>query len=162
MTHRSSVSSAQAALGQGTASRGLPIGDNKPMSSAQSQTTGPVRADVWLWAARFFKTRSLAKQAIDGGKIDLNGSGCKPAKTVHVGDVLRISRGVERLEVEVLALSEKRGQASVAQTLYRESEASVAAREAAKAQRKLVGAMAPPGRPDKQERRELRRLKDSM
>ncbi len=138
------------------------MGDNKPMSSAQSQTTGPVRADVWLWAARFFKTRSLAKQAIDGGKIDLNGSGCKPAKAVQVGDVLRISRGVERLEVEVLALSEKRGQASAAQALYRESEASVAAREAAKAQRKLVGAMAPPGRPNKQERRELRRLKDSM
>ncbi|WP_266182779.1 RNA-binding S4 domain-containing protein [Dyella humicola] len=132
------------------------------MSSAQLQTTGPVRADVWLWSARFFKTRSLAKQAIDGGKIDLNGSSCKPAKAVHVGDVLRISRGVERLEVEVLALSEKRGQPSVAQTLYRESEASVAAREAAKAQRKLVGPMAPPGRPDKQERRKLRRLKDSM
>ena len=112
--------------------------------------------------SRFFKTRSLAKQAIDGGKIDLNGSGCKPAKTVHVGDVLRISRGVERLEIEVLALSEKRGQASAAQALYRESEASVAAREAAKAQRKLVGAAAPPGRPDKHERRELRRLKDSM
>jgi ribosome-associated heat shock protein Hsp15 len=141
---------------------GLPMSDNRRMSSAQSSSTGPVRADVWLWAARFFKTRSLAKLAIDGGKIDLNGSGCKPAKTVHVGDVLRISRGVERLEVEVLALSEKRGQASVAQGLYRESEASVAAREAAKAQRKLVGAMAPPGRPDKQERRELRRLKDSM
>jgi ribosome-associated heat shock protein Hsp15 len=69
---------------------------------------------------------------------------------------------VERVEVEVLVLSEKRGQASVAQALYRESEASVAAREAAKAQRKLVGTMAPPGRPDKQERRELRRLKDSM
>ncbi len=138
------------------------MGDNTPMSSAQSQSTGPVRADVWLWAARFFKTRSLAKQAIDGGKIDLNGSGCKPAKAVHVGDVLRIGRGVERLEVEVLALSEKRGPASDAQTLYRESEASVTAREAAKAQRKLVGAMAPPGRPDKQERRELRRLKDSM
>ena len=131
------------------------------MSSTTTPATA-VRADVWLWAARFFKTRSLAKQAIDGGKIDLNGSGCKPAKTLHVGDVLRISRGVERLEVEVLALSEKRGQASVAQALYRESEASVAAREAAKAQRKLVGAMAPPGRPDKQERRELRRLKDSM
>jgi ribosome-associated heat shock protein Hsp15 len=144
------------------ATGGFPMSDNKPMSSAQSQSTGPVRVDVWLWVARFFKTRSLAKQAIDGGKIDLNGSGCKPAKTIHVGDVLRISRGVERLDVEVLALSEKRGQASVAQALYRESEASVAAREAAKAQRKLVGAMAPPGRPDKQERRELRRLKDSM
>ncbi|WP_267224349.1 RNA-binding S4 domain-containing protein [Dyella silvae] len=132
------------------------------MSSTSSPQTDAVRADVWLWAARFFKTRSLAKQAIDGGKIDLNDGTCKPAKAVHVGDVLRIGRGEERLEVEVLALSEKRGPAPAAQALYRESEASVAAREAAKAQRKLVGAMAPPGRPDKQARRELRRLKDSM
>lgn len=138
------------------------MGDNGPMSSAPSPSISPVRADVWLWAARFFKTRSLAKQAIDGGKIDLNNASCKPAKAVHVGDVFRISRGEERLEVEVLALSEKRGPALVAQGLYRESEASVKAREEAKAQRKLVGAMAPPGRPDKQARRELRRLKDSM
>jgi ribosome-associated heat shock protein Hsp15 len=132
------------------------------MASPESPLQAPVRADVWLWAARFFKTRSLAKQAIDGGKIDLNDASCKPAKAVHVGDVFRIGRGEERLEVEVLVLSEKRGPASVAQALYRESEASIAAREAAKAQRKLVGAMAPPGRPDKQARRELRRLKDSM
>lgn len=138
------------------------MGDNGPMSSAPSPSISPVRADVWLWAARFFKTRSLAKQAIDGGKIDLNNASCKPAKAVHVGDVFRISRGEERLEVEVLALSEKRGPALVAQGLYRESEASVKAREEAKAQRKLVGTMAPPGRPDKQARRELRRLKDSM
>lgn len=135
--------------------------DNAAMASPDS-LSAPVRADVWLWAARFFKTRSLAKQAIDGGKIDLNDGTCKPAKAVHVGDVLRISRGEERLEVEVLALSEKRGPAAAAQALYRESEASVAVREAAKAQRKLTGAMAPPSRPDKQARRELRRLKDSM
>jgi len=121
-----------------------------------------VRADVWLWAARFFKTPSLAQQAIDGGKIDLNDGACKPAKVVHVGDVFRISRGEERLEVEVLGLSERRGPAPVAQALYRESESSMAARAAAQAQRKLVGAMAPPGRPDKQARRELRRLKDFM
>jgi ribosome-associated heat shock protein Hsp15 len=132
------------------------------MSSAQPQNQDAVRADVWLWAARFFKTRSLAKQAIEGGKVDLNDGSCKPAKPVRVGDVLRIGRGEERLEVEVLALSEKRGPAEVAQSLYRESAASQAAREAAKAQRKLVGSMAPPGRPDKQARRELRRLKDSM
>jgi ribosome-associated heat shock protein Hsp15 len=132
------------------------------MTSPQAPGAAPIRADVWLWAARFFKTRSLAKQAIDGGKIDLNDGTCKPAKAVHVGDVFRISRGEERLQVEVLGLSEKRGPAPVAQALYRESEASLAAREAAKAQRKLVGAMAPPGRPDKQARRELRRLKDSM
>jgi ribosome-associated heat shock protein Hsp15 len=121
-----------------------------------------VRADVWLWAARFFKTRSLAKQAIDGGKVQLNDASCKPAKAVSVGDRLRIGRGEERLEVEVLGLSEQRGPAPQAQALYRESEASLAAREAAKAQRKLVGAMAPPTRPDKHARRELRRLKDSM
>lgn len=132
------------------------------MSALQTPGVAAVRADVWLWAARFFKTRSLAKQAIDGGKVDLNGSTCKPAKAVHVGDKLRIGRGEERLEVEVLALSEQRGPAPVAQALYRESEASIATREAAKAQRKLVGSMAPPGRPDKQARRELRRLKDSM
>jgi len=120
-----------------------------------------IRVDVWLWAARFFKTRSLAKQAIDGGRIDINGSGCKPAKAVHVGDRLKIGRGEERLEVEVLALSEKRGPASAAQSLYRESEASVAARELAREQRRLTGASGPPTRPDKQARRELRRLKDS-
>ena len=118
-----------------------------------------VRVDVWLWAARFFKTRSLAKQAIDGGKIDVNEAGCKPAKTLHPGDRLRITRGEERLEVEVLALSEKRGPAAAAQALYRETEASLAAREQAREQRRLVGAVGPLRRPDKQELRELRRLR---
>jgi ribosome-associated heat shock protein Hsp15 len=120
-----------------------------------------VRADIWLWAARFFKTRSLAKQAIDGGKISVNDVGCKPAKTLRPGDRIRITRGEERLEVEVLVMSEQRGPASVAQTLYRETEASLQAREAAREQRRLVGAIGPLRRPDKQERRELRRLKDS-
>lgn len=132
------------------------------MSSPPAPATVSVRADVWLWAARFFKTRSLAKQAIEGGKVELNDAPCKPAKGVQVGDVLRVRRGEERMEVEVLAISGQRGPASAAQALYRESAASIAARDAAKAQRKLVGAMAPPGRPDKQARRELRRLKDSM
>ncbi|MFC5741688.1 RNA-binding S4 domain-containing protein [Dyella tabacisoli] len=121
-----------------------------------------VRADIWLWAARFFKTRSLAKQAIDGGKIDVNGGGCKPAKALHMGDLLKITRGEERLEVEVLALAEQRGPASVAQTLYRESEASVAARLARQEQRRLMGGgvLRPVLKPDKHGRRELRRLKD--
>jgi len=119
-----------------------------------------VRADVWLWAARFFKTRSLAKQAIVGGRIDVNGAGCKPAKTLHAGDRLKIGRGEERLEVEVLALSDRRGPASMAQTLYVETEASRAAREVAREQRRLIGADGPPKRPDKQARRELRRLRD--
>lgn len=124
----------------------------------QDQT---VRADVWLWAARFFKTRSLAKQAIDGGKVEVNGAGCKPSRPLHVGDTLKISRGEERVELGVLALSGKRGPASVAATLYEESEASRVAREAAREQHRLLGANGPPRRPDKQARRELRRFKDT-
>jgi ribosome-associated heat shock protein Hsp15 len=122
-----------------------------------------VRADVWLWAARMYKTRSLAKQAIDGGKVDVNGGGCKPAKAVHAGDSIRLTRGEERLEVEILALTEKRGPASAAQVLYRETEASRTAREQLREQRRLSGEGLnhPPKRPNKQERRELRRLKDS-
>jgi ribosome-associated heat shock protein Hsp15 len=127
----------------------------------ENETLASVRADVWLWAARFFKTRSLAKQAIDGGKVVVNEAGCKPSKPLHPGDRLRITRGEERLEADVLALSERRGPASVAQTLYRETEASRQGREQAREQRRLVGAPGPLRRPDKQARRELRRLKDS-
>ena len=130
------------------------------MNDPHSNDLAEVRADIWLWAARFFKTRSLAKQAIDGGRIEVNGSGCKPAKLLHAGDVLKIGRGEERLEVEVLVLADRRGPASVAQTLYRESEASRLAREAQREQRRLVGVQAPRQRPDKHARRELRRLKD--
>ena len=119
----------------------------------------PVRADVWLWAARFFKTRRLSREAIDGGKVELNDGTCKSSKTVKVGDVLRVTRGVERLEVEVLGLSDKRGPASVAQALYRESAASVAARETQRERQRLLGAAGPVHRPDKQARRHLRRLK---
>lgn len=121
-----------------------------------------VRVDVWLWAARFFKTRSLAKQAIGGGKVDVNDGPCKAARSLKVGDRLAIRRGEERLEVEVLALSSQRGPAPVAQALYRESESSRLAREAAREQRRLLGAglRHPAGRPDKHGRAALRRLKD--
>ena len=105
------------------------------MSKPAANPVTDLRADQWLWAARFFKTRSLAKQAIDGGKVDVNGAGCKPAKALHIGDRLRLSRSEERLEVEVLGLSDKRGPASVAQALYRETEASRVARETANLQR---------------------------
>jgi ribosome-associated heat shock protein Hsp15 len=131
------------------------------MSDPKTFSADEVRADVWLWAARFFKTRSLAKQAIDGGKVDVNGGGCKPAKALHIGDLLKISRGEERLEVQVLALSDRRGPAPVAQALYRETDASRTTREAAREQHRLIGASGPPTRPDKQARRQLRRLKDS-
>ncbi|HEV2538634.1 MAG TPA: S4 domain-containing protein [Frateuria sp.] len=129
-----------------------------------NETPAGVRADVWLWAARFFKTRSLAKQAIDGGKVDVNGADCKPAKLLHAGDRLQISRGEERLEVVVQALSERRGSAPVAQTLYRETEASLAGREAARVQRRLgaSGLLRPSTRPDKQARRLIQKFKDEQ
>ena len=118
-----------------------------------------LRADVWLWAARFFRTRSQCRLAIDGGKIEHNEAACKPAKAIKPGDRLRITRGEERIEIEVLALSDKRGPANVAQALYRETDASRIARESAREQRRLVGRVGPDRRPDKQDRRALRRLK---
>jgi len=132
------------------------------MKHALHEAPAEVRADVWLWAARMYKTRSLAKQAIEGGKVDVNGGGCKPSKALHVGDTVRLTRGEERLELEIRALAELRGPASVAQTLYRETEASRLAREQAREQRRLTGAGLnhPSSRPNKQQRRELRRLKD--
>lgn len=136
------------------------VSDNGAVNDTADQTLHEVRADVWLWAARFFKTRSLAKQAIEGGKVELNHASCKPAKPLHAGDTLRITRGEERLEVEVLALSERRGPAPEAQALYRESAESLATREAHRELRRLTGVQAPPRRPDKHARRLLRDLKD--
>ncbi len=121
-----------------------------------------LRVDLWLWTARFFKTRKLARQAIETGRIDVNDAACKPAKGLHLGDRLRISRAEERLELVVLGLSARRGPASEARQLYRETAASLVAREAAREQRRLSGAAFdhPPGRPDKQARRQLRKIKD--
>ncbi|TCV97206.1 heat shock protein Hsp15 [Luteibacter rhizovicinus] len=126
--------------------------------------TSEVRADVWLWAARFFKTRSLAKQAIDGGKVELNGAACKPARPITVGDRLRVSRGEEKLECEVIALSVKRGPASEAQKLYSETEESAAGRERQREDRRMTGGalLRPASRPDKKARRLIQAVKDSL
>lgn len=134
------------------------------MTTSNAKPVDEVRADVWLWVARFFKTRSLAKQAIEGGKVEVNDGGCKAAKSLHVTDRLRITRGEERLEIELLMLSSRRGSASEASLLYRETDASRALREANREQRRLTGAAFdhPAGRPDKQARRQLRRLKDAQ
>ena len=115
-----------------------------------------------MWAARFFKTRSLAKQAIAAGRIEIDGAACKPSRLVHVGDGLRIMRGEESFEIEVLMASDRRGAAAAAQTLYRESEASRAAREAGAAQRRAehAGYRPPDRKPDKRARRLLRALGD--
>ena len=121
-----------------------------------------VRLDQWLWAARFFRTRSLAKQAIETGKVEVGGQRAKPSRTVRCGDAMRIERAGEAFEVEVLAVSDVRGPADVAQALYRESEASIAARaqarELARAQRN--GYRPPETKPDKRARRLIRALGD--
>lgn len=121
-----------------------------------------IRLDLWLWAARFFRTRALAKQAIETGKVEVGGQRAKPSRGVHVGDVLVVARGEERFEIEVLALSGVRGPASVAQALYRESESSQLARERMRATRaaERAGYQPPDGKPDKRARRLIRALGD--
>jgi ribosome-associated heat shock protein Hsp15 len=121
-----------------------------------------MRLDLWLWAARFHKTRALAKQAVETGKVEVGGQRAKPARALRVGDALVVQRGDERFEVEVLALSAVRGPASVAQGLYRESDASRLAREAARAVRaaERAGFQPPEGKPDKRARRLIRALGD--
>ncbi len=127
---------------------------------SRDRTAAAVRLDIWLWAARFFKTRSLAKQAIEGGKVALNEAPGKPAKGVHVGDQLAIRRGEESFVVEIVALSEQRGPAAVAQALYRETDASRTAREALREQRRMQGPARPATKPDKRARRLIRALGD--
>lgn len=120
-----------------------------------------VRIDKWLWAARFFKTRSLAARACDLGRIKANGLEAKPAREVRAGDMLEVKNAAGDFEVEVLALSEIRGPAPVAQTLYRETEASRELRQKRAEERKALPAFEalPEGRPSKRDRRRLDRLR---
>ena len=117
-----------------------------------------VRLDKWLWAARFFKTRSLAKAAIDGGKVHVHGVRGKASKEVKVGDELRVTRGQIVQTVVVTGLAERRGSATLAATLYVEAPESVAKRQAEAAARRMAraGVVAPPRRPDKRQRRKLK------
>jgi ribosome-associated heat shock protein Hsp15 len=121
-----------------------------------SMVNDDVRLDRWLWAARFFRTRGLAQQAIAGGRVHVNGQRVKAARTIRPGDRLEISRGEEHFEVRVLALAARRGPAALARALYEESEASMAARAAAQqARRDLAGSRPPTARPDKRARRRI-------
>ncbi len=119
-----------------------------------------VRLDKWLWAARFFKTRSLATEAINGGHVHLNGQRPKPSRTVAPGDELTIRRGQDEYRITVRELSDKRGPAKVAQQLYEESEQSRAERERQAEQRRLQAAAEPrpARRPDKKGRRQIIRF----
>ena len=119
-----------------------------------------VRIDKWLWAARFFKTRSLAKTAIEGGKVQLAGQRVKVSREVAPGDVLRIRQGWDERDVIIKGTSEQRRSAPIAQTLYEETPESIARRERAAEARKAAGAMArPTQRPGKHERKALERLR---
>lgn len=121
-----------------------------------------VRLDLWLWAARFFRTRSLAKQSIETGKVDVAGQRAKSSRAVRVGDTLVVTRGDDVFDIEVLALSDKRGSASVAHALYVESASSRERRAVAQAARQAerAGYQAPQSRPDKRARRLIRALGD--
>ncbi|HDS0924740.1 TPA: RNA-binding S4 domain-containing protein [Stenotrophomonas maltophilia] len=132
------------------------------MTEATTLVPAAVRLDVWLWAARFFKTRSLAKQAVETGKVDVAGQRPKSSRAVRVGEQLQISRGDEVYDVQVRGLSDLRGPAPVAQQLYEESEASRARRAELRAQRAAAkNGYQPPGhRPDKRARRLIRALGD--
>jgi len=148
-----------------TATSGYNIGTSK---NAKSFTAGTreerlesVRLDKWLWAARFFKTRSLAAKAVVGGKIHVNGRRAKRASSLHVGDQVRVRKGPNEFQLVVLQLSERRGPAKEAATLYEETLESIDARQRLVQQRKAAPKFTfrDKGRPSKRERRQLDRLK---
>jgi len=120
-----------------------------------------MRLDKWLWAARFYKTRSLAREMIEGGKVHYNGQRTKPSKIVEIGAELKLRQGSDEKTITVLALSQQRRSANEAQMLYRENETSIVKREQIAQARKL-GALTmphPDRRPDKKERRNLIKFK---
>jgi ribosome-associated heat shock protein Hsp15 len=119
-----------------------------------------MRIDKWLWAARFFKTRSLAARACDLGRVEWNGQTAKPAREVHAGDLLGVKNDSGIFEVEVVAVSEMRGPAAVAQTLYRETQASQEARQKAAEERQATPNFEfGQGKPSKRDRRAIDRLR---
>ena len=126
------------------------------------QHAAKLRLDKWLWAARFYKTRSLAKAAIEGGKVHLGGQRVKVSREISVGDTLQIRQGWDEKVIQVIALSDQRRGAPEAQALYAETAESVEKREAEAAARKAAGGMIdrPAQRPTKKQRRQIHRFKE--
>mgnify|MGYP003385030647 CR=1 FL=1 len=122
------------------------------------------RLDKWLWAARFYKTRAIAKQMIDGGKVFYNGQRTKSGKTVSIGDAIKIRQGFDEKEIKVIALADKRRDATFAQTLYEESVKSIETREKNNLARKQGILLSPASdtKPDKKQRRKLREFKERI
>ncbi|MEW6427056.1 MAG: S4 domain-containing protein [Thermodesulfobacteriota bacterium] len=117
-----------------------------------------VRIDKWLWAARFFKTRSLASQAVSGGQVQVDGNRCKPARTVAGGEILRIRKAGIEFTVIVRGVAEQRRPASEAQLLYEETEDSIRQRQQTREEGRFLHTEAPAGRPGKRDRRLIRKF----
>ncbi len=131
---------------------------------ATTNENSSTRLDKWLSAARFFKTRAIAKQMIDGGKVFYNGQRTKSGKSVVIGDSIKIRQGFDEKEVEVIALADKRRDATFAQSLYKETSASIETREKNSLARKqgILLSPASDGKPDKKQRRKLREFKERI
>ncbi|MFC3193408.1 RNA-binding S4 domain-containing protein [Marinicella sediminis] len=121
-----------------------------------------IRIDKWLWAARFFKTRSLAKKMVEQGKVKIGGQKCKPSRNLEVGDQLTIQKSETTWIIDVVELSERRGPAKVAQTLYQETAESVKQRESATLLRKMEfqSTPRPEKRPTKKQRRDIKKFRN--
>lgn len=136
---------------------------NKNQDS-KSSNDGSVRIDKWLWAARFYKTRSLARQMVEGGKVEYNGARAKPSRSVETGATIRLLQGFSRREIIVKGISDVRGPAPVAATLYEETAESIARREEEARLNKMAALINPhpDTRPNKKERRELESIRQIM
>lgn len=128
----------------------------------KEEKVSATRLDKWLWAARFYKTRAIAKLMIDGGKVFYNGQRTKSGKAVNIGDIIKIRQGYEEKEVEVVALADRRKDATFAQTLYQESSSSIETREKNAIARKqgILLSPASDSKPDKKQRRQIRQFKE--
>lgn len=136
---------------------------NKNQDS-KSSNDGSVRIDKWLWAARFYKTRSLARQMVEGGKVEYNGARAKPSRSVETGATIRLLQGFSRREIIVKGISDVRGPAPVAATLYEETAESIGRREEEARLNKMAALINPhpDTRPNKKERRELESIRQIM
>ena len=133
---------------------------HKSTPDSKTRSEKKIRIDKWLWVARFYKTRSLASEAIKGGKVSVNSHRAKPSREVALGDTFVLRQGFDEKTVIVQALSDKRGPAVVAQQLYQETEDSIQKREKEKELRKLAAVQRPhgEGRPTKRLRRQIHRF----
>ncbi|WP_404936382.1 ribosome-associated heat shock protein Hsp15 [Pseudoalteromonas sp. SG43-7] len=139
------------------------VSKSNTRNTTSKDETISIRLDKWLWAARFYKTRAIARDMVQGGKVHYNGQRTKPSKIVELDAVIKLAQGVDEKVITVLKLLDKRLSAPIAQTLYQESDASIEKREANSIARKNNSFFAPhPDRkPDKKQRRELLKMKSS-